>query len=206
MTNRASRANGVTGRRSQPARAVLVVLALLAAAAIGLLASACGGGSSSGGVAQVETTETTTDGSGSRNSSGSADPPTYSPAAYSACMRRNGVPKFPDPDSEGRLDLRNVGLDPDSPRLEAAEKACEKFSAPALSPAERSAFQDQALKYSACIREHGVSNFPDPQPGGDFVIGRKVDSNSPRFSEAAEACENLIPGRPGTGGGEGGTP
>jgi hypothetical protein len=206
MTNKASRANGGTGRRSQPARAVLVVVALLAAVGLALLASACGGGSSSGGVAQVETTETATTGSGAPDGSGSADPPTYSPATYSACMRRNGVPKFPDPDSEGRLDLRNVGLDPDSPPLEAAEKACEKFSAPALSPAEQAAFQGQALKYSACMREHGLSNFPDPQPGGDFVIGRTVDANSPRFKDAAKACEKLIPGRPGTGRGEGGTP
>jgi hypothetical protein len=47
--------------------------------------------------------------------------------AFSACMRQNGLPKFPDPTSDGITVGRNRGLDPNSPRFKAAEKACRKL-------------------------------------------------------------------------------
>jgi len=51
--------------------------------------------------------------------------------AFSACMRRNGVPNFPDPQfgSGGRVSIRisvGAGLDPQSPQFQAAQKACQK--------------------------------------------------------------------------------
>jgi hypothetical protein len=42
----------------------------------------------------------------------------------SQCVRENGIPEFPDPDSGGRYDLRGVSSGPDDPRLEAAMDAC----------------------------------------------------------------------------------
>jgi hypothetical protein len=61
--------------------------------------------------------------------------------------------------------------------------------------------------YAACMRSHGVSNFPDPDSTGRLKItsGRDsngqpigVDVNSPRFKGAARACQKLLPngGRP----------
>lgn len=45
--------------------------------------------------------------------------------AYSRCMRRNGVPDFPDPTSSGTIQLAvGNGLDPGSPLFQAAQKAC----------------------------------------------------------------------------------
>jgi hypothetical protein len=200
MTDTASRAKAA-GRRSQLGRAAVVVVALLAAAALGLLASACGGDSSSDGVAQVDTTDTTTTGSETPDGSGSADP-----AAYSACMRENGVPNFPDPESDGGFMLNDAGIDGDSPQFEAAAKACRESSpAAALSAADRAEFREQALTYAACMRENGVTDFPDPQ-GDELLVGRGADENSPQFQEASEACEELLPGRPGSVGGEEETP
>jgi hypothetical protein len=50
--------------------------------------------------------------------------------AFSACMRSHGVPKFPDPQfSAGRASLRigrSSGIDPNSPKFQAAQKACQK--------------------------------------------------------------------------------
>jgi hypothetical protein len=40
------------------------------------------------------------------------------------CVRKNGVPKFPDPDAEGRLNFAAADLDPENPRLQAAMKTC----------------------------------------------------------------------------------
>ncbi|MEO6395682.1 MAG: hypothetical protein ABIO40_07195 [Devosia sp.] len=44
----------------------------------------------------------------------------------SQCVRENGVPDFPDPDAEGRYDLRNVGIGPGDSRFEAAMAACKQ--------------------------------------------------------------------------------
>jgi hypothetical protein len=51
---------------------------------------------------------------------------------WTACMRRNGVPSFPDPEpaADGYVkispeELTALGLDPDSPRYTAAEEACK---------------------------------------------------------------------------------
>jgi hypothetical protein len=54
------------------------------------------------------------------------------------------------------------------------------------------------LAYSACIRAHGVPNFPDPQESAGkskLVIGpgSGVDVNSPTFQAAMSACKALAP-------------
>jgi hypothetical protein len=61
--------------------------------------------------------------------------------------------------------------------------------------------------YSACMRSHGVPNFPDPDSKGRIKItsgvsanGQKtgVDVHSPQFDRARKACDDLLPngGRP----------
>jgi hypothetical protein len=61
--------------------------------------------------------------------------------------------------------------------------------------------------YSACMRSHGVGNFPDPDSQGRIKVtsgvsanGQKigVDVNSPQFKKARQACQKLMPngGRP----------
>ncbi|MFF4760310.1 hypothetical protein [Streptomyces sp. NPDC001292] len=47
--------------------------------------------------------------------------------AYSKCMRENGVPKFPDPNAEGGLDINGdtLGVDPQGPAFKAADKKCQ---------------------------------------------------------------------------------
>jgi hypothetical protein len=55
--------------------------------------------------------------------------------------------------------------------------------------------------YSACMRTHGVPNFPDPDSTGRIKItsgvrdGQKtgVDVNSPQFKKAERACQKLQP-------------
>jgi hypothetical protein len=48
--------------------------------------------------------------------------------AYSDCMRSHGVPDFPDPDSEGDIEITGeMGLDPSSPAFQAAERDCGPF-------------------------------------------------------------------------------
>ena len=58
----------------------------------------------------------------------------------------------------------------------------------------------RALEFANCMRAHGVSNFPDPNPGGGgFDIGQGINPQSPAFRSGRLACARLAPG--GGGGG-----
>jgi hypothetical protein len=50
-------------------------------------------------------------------------------------------------------------------------------------------------KFSACMRKHGVTNFPDPNGQGaiTFHSGMGIDPNSPAFKSARTVCDALLP-------------
>src|SRR5262245_8760032 len=51
-------------------------------------------------------------------------------------------------------------------------------------------------KFSQCIREHGVPNFPDLRSVNgriQFSLPPGVESNSPQFQQAMKACRSLSP-------------
>jgi hypothetical protein len=54
----------------------------------------------------------------------------------------------------------------------------------------------QEVKYSDCMRSHGVSNFPDPSPGGgsNVVALGAEETASPAFVSAKTACAKLESG------------
>jgi hypothetical protein len=65
--------------------------------------------------------------------------------------------------------------------------------------------QEKAVKFAECMREHGVSQFPDPDASGNLTIdavvnGSSIDPDGPTWNQALAACKDLQP--PGfTGGG-----
>jgi hypothetical protein len=130
--------------------------------------------------------------------------------AYAECMRSHGVPSFPDPQPNGGFMVHNIN--PNSPQFAAASQACAKLRGPGMTPAQRKQALAQLLKYSACMRAHGVPNFPDPAER-DGAVGISIsngtrrgangsttstgiDQNSPQFKAAQQACQSLMP-RPG---------
>jgi hypothetical protein len=54
--------------------------------------------------------------------------------------------------------------------------------------------RDKAVKFAECIREHGVSDFPDPNAKNDFEYGVSVSERV--WTRAVDACKALQP--PGT--------
>jgi hypothetical protein len=77
------------------------------------------------------------------------------------------------------------------------------------SPAQQAKMQAQALKFSACMRSHGVPKFPDPQFSSgraSLQIGRAngIDPKSPIFQAAQKACQKNMPGATSTQSGPGG--
>jgi hypothetical protein len=164
----------------------LVVLAL-----VPLSVAACGG-SRSPGVANVGTTKTTTP-------TATSGP---SLQRYAACMRSHGVPQFVlEPTDNGREFHIQGSIDNKSPQFQSAATSCASLQppgmgAPTITPAERVDY----LKAAACIRAHGVPNFPDPTFTGGHVFNlpASISRTSPVVLRAAATCVKLIPaGLPG---------
>jgi hypothetical protein len=188
--------------RARLARPAVLALALAASLGLAVLASGCGG-SPGPGVAKAPN-------SGSSNSGSTGGSSTGDPAAYSACMRKHGVPNFPDPDSKGRIRItsglgrngQKTGVDVNSPQFKKAQQACQKLQPNGGRPnAQQQAREQQAmLKFSRCMRSHGVPKFPDPKftpnGGSQMTIGKEVDPNSPQFKAAQKACQKLVPNGP----------
>ena len=183
-------------RRTGAIAALIVAVALVAGIAVFIASRPSG--SASPGVAHVGPTPTTT----GRSSSQSGSTQTKA-AAYSACMRLHGVPSFPDSDSQGHLFLKitkGSQLDPSSPRFQAAQQACKSLAPSQTTSASNAQVASQGLKFAACMRSHGVPNFPDPKTsnGGFMITG--INPNSPQFQSAQQACRSLMPGGgPGSG-------
>jgi hypothetical protein len=136
--------------------------------------------------------------------SGSASPSPASSAhaaslAFAQCMRDHGYPRFPDPDSAGNFNM--TGIDLNTPRGRSAGTACSSQVAPANpNPGQQNAQAlSQALKFSRCMRAHGVTNFPDPNPDGQNSFSNSK-GQAPLAQRAFTACRGLLPG-PSSGGG-----
>lgn len=108
-------------------------------------------------------------------------------------MRSHGVTDFPD---SGGPTQPSPGsdLDPNNPTYRAARQACHSLQPTShLSPAQAAQNNADALKFSKCMREHGITKYPDPGPhsgpGGGWGIDlRGIDLNSPQFQAAHQAC------------------
>jgi hypothetical protein len=184
------------GRRFRRAEPVFFLLGIA-----GLLFAACGGASGPG-VASLGSTTTTTVPSGVQGGTSSAR---YVDAVkFSECMRTHGVPNFPDPLSGGvfiketapghPVSINGVaGIDPQSSPFVSANKSCRHLLANEGKPTAAQDRQQlaQALKFSQCMRTHGVPNFPDPQvtSNGSFFIAAGGLINAPNYQSASEACK-----------------
>ncbi len=59
---------------------------------------------------------------------------------------------------------------------------------------EKATDRDKAVKFAECVRENGVSNFPDPDAEGEFVYGVSVSPRcSTRLSARARTCSHRSP-------------
>ena len=185
-----------------------VALLFVLAGGGAVLLAACGGAPSDAAVAHLGTTTTQaprTDGSDPRGGS-SSGPSSSGPGAggqqfamaggnqaqmlaFSQCMQTHGVPNFPEPNSQGVV--QGSGINPSSPGFQKASKACRHLlpNGGQPTPAQQAQAMAQALKFSECMRTHGVPNFPDPLPGGGYDYPGSINPNSPAFQHASNQCQ-----------------
>jgi hypothetical protein len=119
--------------------------------------------------------------------------------AFAQCMRSNGVSRYPDPGDDGQLvkeTLDQLGVS--SSRFQSAQRSCRRLlpnggSAP--TPAQVQQVRALSLRFSQCIRAHGVAGFPDPDSTGRIPDPASVgiDQGSPKFEAANSACGRFRP-------------
>jgi hypothetical protein len=155
-----------------------------AVAGLALLVAACGGSSA-----------------GSTAASGSD----YQQAlAFTHCMRSHGEPGYPDPVREAGDTVAfqitpASGIHTSSAQYQSAYGACHQLlpsGRTGLSPGLRQKAIGAALKYSACMRSHGIANFPDPVSTGQGISippMHGVNPQSQQFQSAEKACRSLLP-------------
>ncbi len=202
-------------------RHALIAVLGLSVVAVATLAAGCGG-SASPSVASLGTsgggTTTSSDGGSAAgpSTSGSSGGPNLAlkignGRQFSACMRSHGVPNFPDPGSGGGIQIGpSSGIDPRSPTFQAAQQACQKLlpNGGRPSPQQQAKMQQALLAFSACMRSHGLPDFPDPTfpagGGAEMKIGggpgSDLNPQSPRFQAAQTACRGKLPGNIATKG------
>jgi len=173
------------GSQTRAKTAVLLRAVVVAAAAVsvGLLAAGCAVGSSPSGPGP------------------SASTFTAAAFKYARCMRGNGVTGFPDPsmtDHNGQqvAYLATPSSLVASPAFKRANKVCQKILTPALDTtpnlAATATREQHIAAFAKCMRNHGVSAFPDPNSQGQLspqmIAGAGVDLQAPAVLVAAKAC------------------
>jgi hypothetical protein len=213
-----------TNRASHSVQRTLMLAVALVSG--GAAVAACGGSPSASvanlGSGSSTTTTTTTPGSAlgspSPKSAGGAPAGGQSSTLttggvtvqYAQCMRTHGVPTFPDPNGQGQVTM--TGVNPQSSSFVAAQRTCATYAKGGGKPPSAAKQQQavaQALKFSECMRSHGITNFPDPQvssSGGGTRIGislggggkgsSNLNPDNPQFQAAQKACQALLPSAP----------
>jgi hypothetical protein len=189
-------------RRPFPGTAFAPAIIPIAATASALaLLAGCGGGGGSPGAASgasATTAATTSTQNGTTTVQIGSFPGRL---AFARCMRSHGIPNWPDPTSDGGFDkfkLRQLRLNVS--RVRAIEETFCKYDfepggqpqGQTITPADRVDY----LRAAACIRSHGVPDFPDPTFQNStvrFNIPPNIDPNSPQAKRAEAICVKLIP-------------
>jgi hypothetical protein len=130
-------------------------------------------------------------------SSGAAGTTAYQKAvAFARCMRSHGAPSWPDPNSQGVFTVTPAT----NARFAApasAEKTCRHLLPDGGQKPPQQATPQQMrrmLKFTACMRAHGVPAFPDPNAGGGFSLGgTSINAGSAGFQAAGHLCQKIAP-------------
>ena len=188
-------------RRARPA-AARTTAAISATAVLAVLAAACSGSTGSGG---------------SPNAGGSAT--AHSAVGYSHCIRVHGVPSYPDPNGDGVLPKTSAQrLGVSSSALQAAQSACQHLLPSNGGTLNADSFRQcmlagdcpqalvrqamtEMLRFSRCMRAHGVPNWPDPtigaQGGPYFDLSghgfSRQQARSPQLNRKSSECGYEMP-------------
>jgi hypothetical protein len=128
-----------------------------------------------------------------RAGTGQGGAPDAQTAAVVHCYRTHGDPGFPDPvydPSDGRW---HFAVSPASAPL-STQQACRRLlpSVNPSPPVPQAQFQ-RLVRLAQCIRQHGVPDWPDPNPDGAFLLPPSLQQKTPSSARALGACRRYEP-------------
>jgi hypothetical protein len=124
---------------------------------------------------------------------------------FAECARRHGLPNLPDPqvDASGHVQFGAGGgglkraLDPKGPST-ALKQACGRIldrlppSAQKNRPTTQAELQ-ATRQYAACMRQHGVTEWPDPNSDGTFPLSARLLAQAKRLIVGpGRACKHIL--------------
>ena len=170
---------------------------LLIIALAPLLVAACAAGASGDAPSVASLDDGAT---GTPTSTPSAAPLDGDPAGLSTCMEEQGAPIPPPTSSAGEFTYTYPeGVS--TAEADAAFAACARFLPGGGAPPDADPEHLARLReLAACMRDHGVDDYPDPNPEGviDIPPGSGIDPSSREYTIAFEACVEGA-GTPGEG-------
>jgi hypothetical protein len=95
------------------------------------------------------------------------------------CIRAHGVPGFPDPTQNpqtGEWDLPPGTRKPPRSTMNACRSILSRIPETRGEPSRRpltAAEMTKAKQFGQCMRRHGLADWPDPSPNGEFVLPQR---------------------------------
>jgi hypothetical protein len=118
-------------------------------------------------------------------------------AKYVSCLRAHGVTNLPIVSGNNSGVRIQVNAQTSGPQFQQAAAACRNdLPHGTVQPNITTAQQQDYLQAAACMRSHGITNFPDPVisgPNVHFPIPPGVNINAPQVVQAIQICRKLIP-------------
>jgi len=175
----------------------------LALTALSLLLAACGSTAPSpSGVATLPSPSTGSAAQPNGSLAPAASGEMAQALAYAQCLRANGIPNWPDPDSHGVFDKSLVrrAAPNRTPQLDAAFNACESLLPTSMqgpTPAQIQQAWTDDRSFVACMRSLGVSNAPDPVSDEQGMpvfnlAGTGIDPKSAQILAKAQQCQSQL--------------
>ena len=166
-----------------------VVIPLLLLLVLSWLLAACSGASPGSGVASLgRSTSTTLAPQGNSGSEVLTAKQLTALTRFAACVRKHGFPSFPDPPwSNGELNSLGFTKRRISPLENGACHGAALAAGAVETPTELQERLAADLRFSECMRAHGVSNFPDPSSNGAFALPELVTGEA-GYASATKAC------------------
>ncbi len=135
---------------------------------------------------------------------GGASGPGAEAFRYARCMRTQGVVGFPDPHVVIRPGVTSISqVAPaslgSSPHFKSAQRACRGLiPGPGAVRDHHGPSGAVLLAFARCLRSHGMSSFPDPNPQGqithEMLSAAGVNLHTPGFLSAAKSCIGVTHG------------
>lgn len=117
-----------------------------------------------------------------------------------ACARAHGDPTLPDPviDSQGRAKFPPGTPAPPVATQQACQSIYNRLPASVRNSSNAPDIQME-LKFAACMRQHGLTDWPDPDANGDYPLPPDLITNSKsgpvwdRIKAGWDACRAYNP-------------